>query len=199
MKNLLHIIVILIPSICWSQNNPDKLDFKPLSCIEKVSNFNEIKSLVKADSLGRKDFFFTEQYKDGIGLFLIKKENENWFVYDFGLSYGSNSMVKEFKFENNRFVSIQVFRFPSGSCSSTYGIIVLFDLLNNQWTDFWNYNRFECYNENAEVSSSLECKVNFSVNGNFLKMKSSKKPDDGLYCFESGTYKYENGKFVKIE
>lgn len=199
MKNLFYIFLILIPSIGWCQNNPDTLEFYPLTFIEKVSGVNEIKSLIKADSLNKKDYFFTEQYKDDIGLFLIKKENENWIVYDFGLSYGSNSIIKEFKFENNSFVSIQVFRFPSGACSSTYGIIVLFDLINNQWTDFWNYNRFECYDENADVSSFSECKVDFSLKGNLLKMKSSKKPDDGLYCFKSGAYKYEKGKFVKTE
>ena len=199
MKSILYIFAILIPSIGWCQNNPDTLEFYPLTFIEKVSGVNEIKSLIKADSLNKKDYFFTEQYKDDIGLFLINKENENWFVYDFGLSYGSNCMIKEFKLENNRFVSIQVFRFPSGACSSTYGIIVLFDLINNKWTDFWNFNRFECYNENAEVSSSSECKVDFSIKDNFLKMTSSKEPDDGLYCFENGTYKYDNGNFVKIE
>mgnify|MGYP007011823750 CR=1 FL=1 len=198
MKKIIYILTFLIPNIGLCQNNPDTLELNPLSFIENISD-NEKKSLVKADSLGKKDFFFTEQYKDDLGLFLVIKENENWVVYDFGLNFGSNTMIKEFKSENNRFISIQVFRSPSGACSSSYGIIILFDLINNEWTNFYNYNRFECYNDNAEVSSSSKCEVNFSIKDDILKMKSSKKPNDGLYCFESGTYKYENGKFVKIE
>ena len=199
MKTIFYIFAILIPYIGWCQNNPDILEFNPLTFIGNISD-NEIKSLVKADSLSKKDFFFTEQYKNDFGLFLVKKENENWSVYDFETkNYGSNTIIKGIKYKNNRFISIQVFRFPSGTCASTYGIIILFDLINNEWTDFYNYNQVECYNESAEVSSSSECEVNFSIKDDFLKMKSSKKPDDGLYCFESGTYKYEKGKFVKTE
>ena len=199
MKKLIYIFTILIPSIGWCQNNPDTLEFNPLTFIEKISD-NEIKSLVRADSLSNKDFFFTEQYKNDFGLFLVKKENENWSVYDFETkNYGSNTIIKGIKYKNNRFVSIQVFRFPSGTCASTYGIIILLDLINNEWTEFYNYNQFECYNENAEVSSSSECEVKFSIKDNLLMMKSSKKSDDGLYCFESGIYKYENRKFVKTE
>lgn len=199
MKTIFYILAILIPYIGWYQNYPDTLEFYPITFIENTS-YDEIISLVKADSLGKKDFFFTEHYKNNSGLFLVKKEKENWSVYDFETkSYGSNTVIKEIKCENDRFISIQVYRFPSGACASTYGIIILFDLINNQWTDFWNYNRFECYDENADVSSSSKCKVDFSLKGNLLKMKSSKKPDDGLYCFESGTYRYENGKFVKVK
>lgn len=199
MKKLIYIFTILIPYIGWCQNNPDTLEFNPLTFIENTSN-DEIILLVKADSLGKKDFFFTKQYKNNSGLFLVKKEKENWSVYDFDTkNYGSNTIIKEIKYKNDRFISIQVFRFPSGTCTSTYGIIILFDLINNEWTEFWNYNRFECYNENAEVSSSSECEVKFHIKDNFLKLNSSKKTNDGLYCFEKGTYKYENRKFIKTE
>lgn len=199
MKNLLFTIIVLTPFISLCRNNPDTLEFYPLSRIENSVDVNEIELLVRADSLGRKDYFFTEQYKGYSGLFLVKKEKGNWHVYNFGLNYGSNTTVKQFKFENNRFVSIQVFRTPSGTCASTYGIIILFDLVNNEWLDFQNYNRFECYNEYSEVSSSSECEVTFSIKEDILKLKSTKKADDGLFCFESGAYRYKNRKFVKVE
>lgn len=57
MKSIFYIFAILIPSIGWCQNNPDTLEFYPLTFIEKVSGVNEIKSLIKADSLNKKDYF----------------------------------------------------------------------------------------------------------------------------------------------
>lgn len=59
MKSIFYIFAILIPfpSIGWCQNNPDKLEFYPLTFIEKFSGVNEIKSLIKADSLNKKDYF----------------------------------------------------------------------------------------------------------------------------------------------
>ena len=197
MKSIFYILAILIPSISWCQNNSDTLEFFPLTIVGEISNI-DVKHLQKADSLGKTDYFFTKNFKENDGLFLVKKEKGDWLVYDFGLNFGSNTLIKGFKSENNYFISIQIFRTPSGICESTYGIIILFDFINNEWTSFWNYNQIKCYNENGEVSSS-ECKVSFSIKGDFLEIKSSKKPDDKLYCFENGTYKYENRKFVKIE
>lgn len=191
MKKIFYILIILIPFIGFSQKNPDTLEFNPLTIVGKISSI-DVKHLQKIDKLGKKDYFFTEQYNNNYGLYLVKKEKGNWIIYDFVIKYGSNTKTKGFKFENNRFLSIQVFIFPSGSCESTYGKIILFDFVNSEWTDFWNYNRFQCYDEKAE-----ECKANFTIKDNFLKIKSSKKSNDGLYCFESGIYEYRNRKFVK--
>lgn len=193
MKNIFYILIILIPFFGFSQKNPDTLEFNPMTIVGEVSSI-DVKHLQKVDNLGKKDYFFTEQYNNNYGLFLVRKENGKWIIYDFVINYGSNTKTKEFKFETNRFLSIQVFRFPSGSCESTYGKIILFDLVNNKWTDFWNYNRFQCKDEAAE-----ECKANFTIKGKFLKIKSSKKSNDGLYCFESGIYEYRKRKFIKIK
>lgn len=199
MKKLLYIFSIFVSSIGWCQNNPDTLEFNPLTFIEKISD-NEIKSLVKADSLNKKDFFFTEQYKDGFGLFLVQKENENWIVYDYELylNSGRNTVLGNIKEENNRFVSIQTISSPSGICESHYEKQVLIDIIRNEFIDFCTFAQTKCYDENGQISSSSKCKVKFSIKGNFLKIRTS-KTNDLTDCILSGTYKYENRKFVKVK
>jgi len=73
-KTFLYIaFTILFHSVGFSQNKQEILEFYSLILIERVTNNDEIKSLVKADSLGKKDFFFTENYKGNEGLIFIKK------------------------------------------------------------------------------------------------------------------------------
>lgn len=197
MKKLFYILIFLLPAFVWCQE--EDFVFYPLSVFEEVPNVNELKSIEKADNLNKKDFFFTENYKGYNGLFLIKKENDKWIVYQFELSLGSNSSLNNIKLENNRFVSIQYYRSPSGWCSNLYGIIFLLDITRNEYIRFFNLNEQECYDndgENFTVRKS-ECQATFSIKGNILQIKSTKKPDDGLHCTESGTYQYETGKFIR--
>lgn len=199
MKKLFYIFTILIPYIGWCQNNPDTLEFRPLVFIEKISD-NEIKSLIKADSLNKKDFFFTEQYKDGFGLFLVKKENKNWSVYDYELylNSGRNTVLGNIKEENNRFISIQTTSNPSGVCESHYEKEVLIDIKHNEFIDFFTFAQTKCYDENRKNLSQSKCKAKFSIKGDFLKIRTS-ATSDLTDCIQSGTYKYENRKFVKVK
>lgn len=191
MKKSLYIAVLLfLPAFVWCQDGD--FVFYPLSVFEEVSDINELKSIEKADNLNKKDFFFTENYKNNRGLFLIKKENDKWVVYQFDLEFGSNSYVKNIKVENNHFVSIQYNRSPSGGCSSLYGMMILLDITRNEFISFFNLNEFDCYDGGVG-----KCKANFSIKGNILQIKSTKKRDDGLECIESGTYQYETGKFIR--
>ena len=198
MRFILSIAMMMVSYVGFCQNK-NALDFYPLAFMEKISNVTEMRLAAKATSLPTKDFFFIEKYKNDFGLFLIRKENGTWSVYDFETkTNGSNMVVKEIKAETSRFVSIQLFRTPSGTCESTYGTIILLDLVTNEWTDFCNYNRFECAAAKASSTPS-ECEVKFHLKGNYLEMKSTKKRDDGLYCFESGKYKYADHKFIPIK
>src|SRR5690554_1768921 len=197
MKKLLYIFIFFLPAFVWCQEK--EFVFYPLTVFEKVSNVNELKSIEKADKLNKKDFFFTENYKGYNGLFFIKKEKDDWVVYQFELSLGSNSYLKNIKVENNRFVSIQYYRSSSGVCENTYGIVFLLDVVRNEKISFFNLNKQRCYDYNGETVGAREsqCKATFSIKDNVLKITSTKKPDDGLYCTKSGTYHYESGKFVR--
>lgn len=200
MKKTAILLFIFSVVSAYSQPNEDFV-FYPLAVVETISDADELKSLTKADKLNKKDFFFTEKYKDHNGLFFIKKENDKWIVFNFelGLNFGANTSVKNIKEENRRFVSIQLSRSPSGMCSSTYGIIVLLDITRNEEISFFNLNEQICYDYQGEnvVARESKCKATFSIKGDVLKITSTKKPDDGLYCAESGTYHYENGKFIR--
>src|SRR5690554_6949141 len=195
MKKLLYIFIFFLPAFVWCQEK--EFVFYPLTVFEKVSNVDELKSIEKVDKLNKKDFFFTENYKGYNVLFFIKKEKDDWVIYQLELYLGANYSFKNIKEENNRFVSIQFSLFPSGMCSNIYGVVFLLDVIRNESIYFYNFNEQECYNEYAEAVSNSECKATFSIKGNILQVKSTKKPDDGLYCIESGTYYYESGKFIK--
>ncbi|PKP18079.1 MAG: hypothetical protein CVU07_02720 [Bacteroidetes bacterium HGW-Bacteroidetes-23] len=193
MKIVLVLIIFLINSPSWCQN--DVLEFSSIKFSENVSA-TDLKKLVKVDNLSNKDFFFIKTYKENDGLFFVKKENEKWFVYDFELSlnFGPNTHLNTITKESNRFLSIELSRSPSGTCSSLYRSICLFDVTKNQYISFFNFNEFDCND-----GKSQNCKATFQLKDNLLVIKSSKTKDDGLSCIESGTYRYENNKFVKTK
>lgn len=193
MKIVLVLILFLINSTSWGQD--DVLEFSSIKFLEKVST-DEVKKLIKVDKLSNKDFFFTKKYKENDGLFFVKKENEIWFIYDFELSlnFGPNTHLTTITKENNRFVNIEFSRSPSGTCSSLYLITVLFDILKNEFIFFFSFNEFDCNDGNSK-----NCKATFQIKDNLLIIKSSKTKEDGLNCIESGTYRYENYKFVKMK
>lgn len=193
MKIVLVLIIFLMNSTSWSQN--DILEFNPVKFVENVSA-DEVKKLVKVDHLSNKDLFFTKTYKENSGLFFVKKEKEKWLIYDFELSlnFGPNTHLTTVTKENNRFISIELSRSPSGTCSSLYRIIYLFDVYKNQYISFFNFNEFDCYDGKSSV-----CKATFQLKDNYLVIKSSKTKEDGLSCIESGTYLLEKNKFIKVK
>jgi len=199
MKTIFNIIGILFFSISLGQNNLHTLEFYPLTIKDEISDI-EAKKLQKVDSLDKVEYFFTENYKEDYGLFLIKKENKNWIVYDYELYLhgGRNTVIKNIKEENNRFISIKILSSPTGICESNYERVILIDITQNSFTDFFTFSEIKCFDNNGQVSSSSKCKAKFSIKGNLLKIKTS-KTNDLKDCIESGTYKYENQKFVKIK
>lgn len=200
MKSITYLLFFLAAAIGWSQNNPDTLEFYPLTFYEKMAEANQVKLLGKADSLSRKDFFFTEQYNDEYGLFLVKKENKNWTVYDFELySFaGRNTIIGKIKMENDHFVSIQTISTPSGICETRYEKIILLDITQNAFADFFTVSEIQCYDENGAATTASKCKAAFSIVGNVLKFE-TERTGDLSDCMASGSYTYENKKFVKLD
>lgn len=177
------------------------LEFYPLKLADTISDFNKIKSLNQIDSLKSSDYFFLDTYQNVEGLFFVKKKENKCLVFDFELHLylGPNTSVSNIKKENNRFVSIQTFRSPSGACANRYGQIILFDIMNFKFISFFNLNQSECYNDYGEISSNSECRAVFKISDEFLEIKSNKKPNDGLWCKESAEYRIEVDKLVKTK
>jgi hypothetical protein len=171
------------------------LEFYPLKAVDTIQT-NCLTSLLKIDELKNTRYFFTETYMAVYDLFLVKKVAGNWVVYtfDLNLNFGTNTSIKNIKKENNQFISIRVMRTPSGTCTSIYEITILLDIAKIEFTDFFSYSKFDCFDGNV-----TDCKATFSMQENKLEIKSSKTKDDGLSCIESGDYNYENGKFIRIK
>lgn len=200
MKKLLYLIAIVIPSIGWCQINSDTLNFYPLTFIGKIHDVNAVKSLVKADNLDKRDFFFTSHYKGNSGLFLLKKEKENWFVYDYELyeSAGRNTIVTYIKEVSKRFVAIQISSSPSGVCETYYGKLILIDITNKESIDFLNFLESQCYDKDGKVSSLSSCTSKYTLTGDRLIIKTTNKKGSSD-CVRDGIYEYRNRKFVKIK
>jgi|GEM_PF-5378515 len=200
MKKLFYLFVLIIPSIAWCQNNSSILEFYPLTFVERIANISAIKSLVKADHLGKEDFFFTTHYKDNSGLFLLKKEKGNWFVYDYELyeSAGRNTVVTNIKEANKRFVAIQVSSSPSGVCESHYGRLILIDVARKESTDFLYFSETQCYDKNGKASSLSTCRAKYTFIGDRLIIKTTNKKG-ATDCIGGGIYEYRDGKFVKMK
>ena len=195
MRFAFLLIAILLQTPAWCQNNI--LEFFPLNLIDSISE-GDVNSFIKVDSLKNSNYFFTESYKENYGLFFFKMEREKWSVYDFELYLlcGRNTIIDMIKQENKQFVSVQSLSNPSGVCESNYGRILLIDVLKNEFSNFYNYAQNKCYEENGDVSIS-ECKVKFFLKNNSLKILSTKNRLSD--CLESGTYKYNASKFVKMK
>ena len=199
MKNWHYIFVFLIPTIGLCQNNLDTLAFYTLTFVDKISD-TEATHLQKVDNLGKIDYFFTEIFKEDYSLFLVKKENINWDVYDYELYLhaGRNTILGNIIEENNGFVSIQIISTPSGICESHYERVLLIDVTQNMSLDFCNLCKNQCYDENGQVSSSSKCKAKYSIKGNILKIWTTKYNEQSD-CIKSGKYEYSSGKYVRIK
>jgi hypothetical protein len=198
MKFFLCFVALLIQCLAWCQDNA--LGIYPMPIIGQFPEA-EIVSLTKTDSLNQSDYFFTETFNEAHGLFLVKKEKEYWVVYDFELylNAGHNSTISGIRKINDRFVSIQVYSFPSGICESRYGKIILMDVIRNEYIEFFNFAETICFDENGKPNSRSTCQAKYSFKKNILKIKSTKKPGDTQDCIESGKFRYCNGQFVRMK
>lgn len=180
------------------------MEFIPLTSIDTVYSPNTLKKYERIDSLNSNNYFFSYQDKNyKSGLLLIKRKQSNWIVYDFEIaSYlGPNGNIISFHKENERFLSIQTSKSPSGMCSNTYGFLILLDIKDAKIITYCNYNHQQCYDTNSgtTIVSESECIAEFELSDNYLKIKSTKNEDDGLNCIESAEYKIEENKLIKTK
>jgi hypothetical protein len=203
MENSRRILYILLFFSIQLFGQSDRIrEFFPLIPIDTIYDISEVNKFKKIDSLNIDNHFFSYKEKDyNSGLLLIKKSVNKWIVYDFedNIFHSSNTKIGNFKKENERFISIQMFRFPSGICSNIYGVFVLLDIVNYKTLNFFNYNEVECINNAGEVSKNEKCEAKIEISNKLLKIKSTKKVDDGLYCIESSEYKIEDDKLIKTK
>jgi len=200
MKRTIGIILFLLSLKVFSQTER-VTEFYPLTPIDTINNFNELNKSERIDSLNSTDYFFT--YKDleyKSGLLLSKKYNDKWIIYEFesDLFRSSNTSIDNFRLEDEKFIIIEVSRFPSGLCSNIYGFLTILNIETCKTIEFCIYNFQQCYDENGDVSTQTECKTTTKIENGILTLKSSDNRD-GLYCIESAEYKIENDSLKKTK
>ena len=180
------------------------MEFNTLTSIDTVYSPNTLKKYERIDSLNKNNYFFSykdKEYKSG--LLLIKRKQSNWIVYDFEISsyLGPNGNIISFHKENERFLSIQTSKSPSGMCSNTYGFLILLDIKNPKIISYCNYNHQQCYDTSSgtTIASQSDCIAKYEISEDFLKVRSTKKQDDGLNCIESAEYKIEENRLIKTK
>jgi hypothetical protein len=198
LKGVVVLLFILFSSKTYSQAEIHKI-FYPLSPIDTIKSFEKVKRYHRIDSLNRSDFFFAyldEKYKSG--LVLLKRVQGEILVYKFesDLFTASNTRIDSFRLETSKYISIQVSRFPSGSCSNTYGFLTILDIETCKTIDYCNYSLEECYNEDGVIRSQSHCKTTTNIDGEVLSLINSCN-SDALNCTGSGTYKVEDDMLIK--
>jgi hypothetical protein len=198
LKGVVVLLFILFSSKTYSQAEIHKI-FYPLSPIDTIKSFEKVKRYHRIDSLNRSDFFFAyldEKYKSG--LVLLKRVQDEILVYKFesDLFTASNTRIDSFRLETSKYISIQVSRFPSGSCSNTYGFLTILDIETCKTIDYCNYSLEECYNEDGVIRSQSHCKTTTNIDGEVLSLINSCN-SDALNCTGSGTYKVEDDMLIK--
>jgi len=200
MKKIFYILLLFTSSQLIGQSKA-VIEFYPLSPIDTISSLENVEKLKRIDHLKNDNYFFAVGYRNKDGLFFLKKNRNKWIVFDFefNLIFGSNNSISKIQKESENFISIQIYRAPSGSCSNIYGFLSLLDIENCKIVNFSNYNSTECYDTNGKVSSKGECKADLEVKNDIIKINSTKKHDDGLYCAESAEYRIENNTLIKTK
>lgn len=175
--------------------------FINLGVTDTITNSKDIDNFVKIDSLDNDKYFFINKYHDSENLFFIKKIETKWIVFNFevGAYFGPNSSISEIKKLNNEFLSIQMYKSASGGCSMIYGNLVLLNIDRLNYLTFPNYQLRQCYdiNEDEVLVRESECKTTFLLKDNYLKISSTKKPDDGLSCMSKSEFEIKNDKLIK--
>ena len=173
-------------------------EFYPLLLIDSISD-NEAQAIRltdRIDSLKGKNYFFTKKYKNEDGVFFIRQNGRKFSIYDF--EPGPNTFVAQIELEDKRFISIRTVRYPSGQCSGIYGEVIILDFIDANYWKFSNFNSYDCYDEQGDITSHSECKATFSIKDDVIKIESTKKPDDDLFCIESAKYKIANRRLQKL-
>jgi hypothetical protein len=193
-------ILLLVPLQFFGQAERI-IDFYPLQFTDSISGSDRNVLLSQVDSLKSDDYFFSDNYQGQEGLFWIKKAGNKWVVFDFelDLNFGPNTFVSGFKNENERFVSIQTYRSPSGQCLSKYGRIILLDIVNDKSISFFNYSQIACFDTMGEVTSSSECASTFQIRDGFIEIESTQEGDDRMWCMDNAEFKIEENAIVQTK
>ncbi len=174
------------------------MELYPLELIDRITENNCKDFGQEIDSLQNPNYFFLSNYQEEEGLYFVKKEGSEWLVFDFqlNLNYGPNTLIKNIKIENDRFIRIETLRFSSGTCPGQYGMMTLLDVKSCSTIKFCNYQQMECYDQDGDISSRTACTVEFLIDNEFIKIQNKSKEVD-LDCVESSEYRIEQDRFVK--
>ena len=199
MKITTCIILLLLSIKAFSQTE-GITHFYPLTPIDTIYNSEEVTKSKRIDSLNTMAFFFTyvdPDYKSG--LFLNKKYNDKWIRYEFNpeMFSSSNMSIDNFRLVDEKYVFIQVTRFPSGVCSNIFGFLIILNIDTCKTIMIRNYHQQECYDKYARVSQS-ECRTTTNLKKGVLTLKRSGN-NDRLDCTASAEYKIKNDSLIKTK
>lgn len=204
MKITTSLILLLLSIKAFSQTERIT-EFYPLTPIDTINNFKELKKSERIDSLNSSDFFFT--YKDHEyerGLLLNKKSNDKWIIYEFDSEFLSsfsspNMSVGDFRIEDEKYIFIEIFTSPSGGgCSSLYEYLIILNIETCKTMEFCNYHHQTCYDYDDKSVSQSECRTTTKLEKGILSLKSSENIDR-LHCIESAEYKIKNDSLIKTK
>ena len=222
MKQIKIIILLLVISISLSGQNDEVLEFEPLVVIDTLFNkteFDCIKANVEAIVvLDTGSLEIVEGvYGYNLGAHLVKKSGNIWFVYD--LPFYKD--VFEFSYSDNRnFLTYNNHYFGGGNghfgtsvdlCIIDLSLNLILSVCINYGETFWEWQPKENetekqFDERNKDSDSSGCISDIVLKDELMtvqnqcidKSKTSELLGCG-HCLESGIYKYDKGKFIRIK
>ncbi|RZK05022.1 MAG: hypothetical protein EOO46_16165 [Flavobacterium sp.] len=200
MKNTIFLIVVLL---YFSNVQAQTIfEFQPLRILDTITQKTIDKIKVK-DYVKNTHCFFSEIYDTTTGLFLFKKIEDKWIVYDYN-DFVSNYTLSKHTAYSKRYVSINVVAMRSGMGENYYGWLVLFDLEKASYIilNAFSHNSGE-YSDKTEFKQECTSKILYIKNNTFSVTKiCDVKKEDKNYCtncLDSGVYKIENDTLKKIQ
>lgn len=193
-KTILVFNILLITIIAEAQVNT-VFEFQPIRIYDTIKTQKEINSIKELDKVNNTFFFTTKLSENDVGLFLIEKKAKYWIVYDYN-DFVSNYVVGKHINLNNQYVSIEVKASRSGYGINSYSWYLIFDLKKKSYLTLHksSYNADENDNVLRECRSYIKFKNNI-----FIIRRTCLPKNDCGYCVESGIYKINDGRFLKIK
>ncbi|MEI7509833.1 MAG: hypothetical protein WCJ62_10270 [Flavobacterium sp.] len=201
VKTILTTFLLLL-GLSYGYAQESNNEFEPLTKVDTITSKKVINAIPLKDVIKNSAFFFTQQYGNKKGLFLIEKKGAIWIVYDYDKYFISNYDISKHTYYSKRYVSINVSAMRSGNGENYYGWFVLFDLEQKTYLviQTWSHNSDNDINQEKYINTR-ECssKVTFK-NGSLKIVRECSPNEEENYCsncIETGTFKIENNKLIK--
>lgn len=193
MNRYLRFYFLLLSYVTVAQAN-DALEFQSIRIYDTITTQKSINKIKEVDKIND-NLFFTTEYLENKGLFLIEKKEAYWIVYDYN-DFVSNYVVSKHHKLNNQYVSIEVKASRSGFGINLYSWYLIFDLKNKSYLTL-DKSSYKADEKNI-VLNKCESIIKFKKDIFTITRNCFPKNECGN-CIESGIYRVKNGKFIKVK